>query len=486
MSRRWGWAAALTLALLPQGAQGSGPEPGALVFRSRVEAPPARVWAAWTDPGMVTSWFAPAARVEARPGGPYELFFEPHAPEGERGGEGNVVLALEAGRLLRFTWNAPVHFPRVRPQRTTVTVRLEPLGEGATGVELIHDGWGPGTEWAAAHAYFADAWPLVLARLHRRFAQGPRDWTAPDGTDPAPVLTVRGVEPSLLPAPPGFREARLIVLRPGPQLAGATDAEVMAAQMRHGALLMGEMQAGRIVLAGPLVAAAPGLGDAVALAVFHGTAQEARELMARDASVEAGYFTAEILDWWVPPAPMNTSGAAPPAPRPVDPGGAAAPPPTGAPQAAGCAAAPGYDALDFWVGEWSVQVDGAQVGRNRIAPILGGCALVEEWVDASGGEGRSLFYRIPALGEWRQVWVTPSALQPGGVKEKREVEAPDATSVRFQGSIPLANGGSYLDRTTLTPLEGGRVRQHIEISTDGGTTWRTTFDAVYVPVEGSA
>jgi hypothetical protein len=38
-----------------------------------------------------------------------------------------------------------------------------------------------------------------------------------------------------------------------------------------------------------------------------------------------------------------------------------------------------------------------------------------------------------------------------------------------------------LDRTTLTPLGNGRVRQVIETSRDGGKTWRVGFDAVYVP-----
>jgi hypothetical protein len=37
-----------------------------------------------------------------------------------------------------------------------------------------------------------------------------------------------------------------------------------------------------------------------------------------------------------------------------------------------------------------------------------------------------------------------------------------------------------LDRTTLTPLADGRVRQVIERSSDGGTTWTTGFDAMYV------
>jgi len=143
-----------------------------------------------------------------------------------------------------------------------------------------------------------------------------------------------------------------------------------------------------------------------------------------------------------------------------------------------CAETPGFSKLDFWVGEWAVFVGDRQVGRNRIEKILDGCAVVESWTDAGGAEGRSLFYYSVATDTWKQVWVTGGATQPGGLKEKTLVlELPDG-GVRFQGEIPLPDGGSYLDRTMLTPLEDGSVRQLIEISRDG-ETWQATFDAIY-------
>jgi hypothetical protein len=130
------------------------------------------------------------------------------------------------------------------------------------------------------------------------------------------------------------------------------------------------------------------------------------------------------------------------------------------------------------VGEWDVFVGAQKVGENRIAKVEGGCAITEDWRPAGGGSGRSLFYVGPDDLMWRQVWVTAGALAPGGVKEKREVDA-DGAAVRFQGIISDTARRSWLDRTTLTPNADGSVRQHIEISTDSGSTWRTTFDAVY-------
>jgi hypothetical protein len=157
--------------------------------------------------------------------------------------------------------------------------------------------------------------------------------------------------------------------------------------------------------------------------------------------------------------------------------------PAGAQQSPPCGDEPGFHALDFWVGEWTVWSDGQQVGTNRIVKVQGGCALEEHWEGAGGGTGQSLFYYLPASGAWKQVWVTPAARSAGGVKEKAFVEGPEG-SVRFQGTIERRDGTTYLDRTTLTPMAGGAVRQHIEVSTDGGRSWRTTFDAEYRPVSG--
>lgn len=148
----------------------------------------------------------------------------------------------------------------------------------------------------------------------------------------------------------------------------------------------------------------------------------------------------------------------------------------GAPPA--CGEVPGFHALDFWLGEWEVRIGDRLAGSNRISPILDGCAVREEWTGASGGRGESLFYYLPATDEWKQVWVTARATASGGVKEKRLVERLDDGSLRFQGTIATPDGGSYLDRTTLTPLEGDHVRQVIEVSRDG-EEWTSVFDAIY-------
>jgi hypothetical protein len=146
-----------------------------------------------------------------------------------------------------------------------------------------------------------------------------------------------------------------------------------------------------------------------------------------------------------------------------------------------CSEHPRLRVLDFWVGEWTVHVGAQQVGTNTIEKELGGCALSERWRGADGTEGRSWFYFDRAMDRWKQVWVTQDGLRTGGTKEKTEL-APAGTEaqVRFQGAYATDDGSLVADRTTLTALADGSVRQLIEISADGGETWRTVFDARYV------
>ncbi len=139
-----------------------------------------------------------------------------------------------------------------------------------------------------------------------------------------------------------------------------------------------------------------------------------------------------------------------------------------------------YRKLDFWVGEWDVVNEkGEKVGVNRIEKILDGCALMEHWRGSEGGEGKSLFYYNKASSDWKQVWITQNASVVGGLKEKHLIAEFSNGGVRFQGEVRTPKGTTILDRTTLTPLQSGQVRQVIEISRDGGTTWIINFDALY-------
>jgi hypothetical protein len=137
--------------------------------------------------------------------------------------------------------------------------------------------------------------------------------------------------------------------------------------------------------------------------------------------------------------------------------------------------------LAFWVGRWNVHdsVTGACAGSSEIVSILDGHAMLERWRGASGLEGAGLFWDDGASRTWKQVWATSA----GWGKQKTMVDAGVADAVRFEGVVTLPDGTQVRDRTTLTPLGDGRVRQVIETAPLDGDAWEIGFDAVYTAAD---
>jgi hypothetical protein len=135
---------------------------------------------------------------------------------------------------------------------------------------------------------------------------------------------------------------------------------------------------------------------------------------------------------------------------------------------------PKYGQFDFWIGEWEVSVGGKVVGHNTIEPILDGCVLQENWRSASGGAGTSLNFYDPNAGQWKQFWVyrngTPLPLLTGAFADGKMI---------LSGTGKDGKGNTILNRITWTDNEDGTVRQHWQISGDGGETWKTSFDGLY-------
>jgi len=150
-----------------------------------VSGPAADVWACWSTSEGAQTFLAPKANIEPHPGGPFEIWFMPDAPPGQRGAEDLKVLSALPGEMISFEWSAPPQFPHARPQRTWVVVTLTPVDGAHTKVRLVHLGWdemkaeNPGheREWDDVRAYFEQAWPYVLGNLKKRFDEGPR-WDA--------------------------------------------------------------------------------------------------------------------------------------------------------------------------------------------------------------------------------------------------------------------------------------------------------------------
>ncbi|HEY6961725.1 MAG TPA: hypothetical protein VI408_07545 [Gaiellaceae bacterium] len=135
--------------------------------------------------------------------------------------------------------------------------------------------------------------------------------------------------------------------------------------------------------------------------------------------------------------------------------------------------------LAFWAGRWTVQdaTTGKLVGTSVITAELDGNAVVERWHGAGGLDGLSLFWFDRIAGTWRQAWATSL----GYAKQKQQVQVDDPLSIRFLGLVTTPDAVVVRDRTTLTDLQDGRVRQVIETAPVDRDAWDTGFDAIYVP-----
>ena len=135
-----------------------------------------------------------------------------------------------------------------------------------------------------------------------------------------------------------------------------------------------------------------------------------------------------------------------------------------------------HRAFDFWIGDWAVSQTGgtAVIAKSKIEKIVG-CAISETYDQTMGPGGRPVDYHgrsissyVPAEGGWRQYYV-----DNGGA-------AVSLTGGIVNGAMVLSNKLPVGDsRMTLTANPDGSVRQHGELSTDGGKNWSTTFDFTY-------
>jgi hypothetical protein len=149
--------------------------------------------------------------------------------------------------------------------------------------------------------------------------------------------------------------------------------------------------------------------------------------------------------------------------------GAQAPGPPPAP----CTAAE-HRQFDFWLGEWDVVVAGKPVNRSRITPLFGACGIREEyWAGGGSYQGSSFnMYDAPRK-VWHQSWVDNQGgvlVLEGGLR---------GISMVLEGKQPGPQGGEQANRITWTPNADGTVRQHWEVSVDGGRSWATAFDGLY-------
>ena len=138
-----------------------------------------------------------------------------------------------------------------------------------------------------------------------------------------------------------------------------------------------------------------------------------------------------------------------------------------------------YRAWDFWIGHWRVtSLDGVVQGTNTITRQESGCLLVESWRGARGATGQSYNFYDRALGAWRQIWVSGSAIidYSGG---------PTADgAMRLEGRITYQSSGQTARFSgRWTPRVDGTVLQELRQWSDETGSWDEWFTGVYTPLD---
>ncbi|MDD5629303.1 MAG: SRPBCC domain-containing protein [Elusimicrobia bacterium] len=122
-----------------------------------------KVFEAWVKPELLEQWLARKARVEAAPGGAYELFWDPENP-GVNSTLGCTISSIVPNAELSFNWKGPERYAEIMGDVTKVFVRMERQG-GGTLLRFVHTGWGKGARWEEARLWQANAWKQAIENL---------------------------------------------------------------------------------------------------------------------------------------------------------------------------------------------------------------------------------------------------------------------------------------------------------------------------------
>ena len=126
----------------------------------RIKAPPAKVYAALTEPKLMVRWWGPdagptlSAEADVRPGGRFSIVFrllngEEHNPTG-------IYQEVVPGKKLVFTWE----WAGTQERESLVTIALRRDGEG-TLLTLMHEQFAD----EAARDRHARGWNGTLDKL---------------------------------------------------------------------------------------------------------------------------------------------------------------------------------------------------------------------------------------------------------------------------------------------------------------------------------
>ena len=148
----------------------------------------------------------------------------------------------------------------------------------------------------------------------------------------------------------------------------------------------------------------------------------------------------------------------------------------------------GHDQFEFWVGEWELswpaeQMGGAPgergTGRNKIARVLNGCVIEENFsVEDGSFRGHSVSVFDASAGMWRQTWVDSSAgyiVLTGRFQDGRMILSTEPRE---------RDGQVAVNRMVFRDITGDSLRWDWQGSRDRGETWTDLWNIEYNRISG--
>jgi|HigsolmetaAR202D_1030399.scaffolds.fasta_scaffold16042_2 hypothetical protein len=143
---------------------------------------------------------------------------------------------------------------------------------------------------------------------------------------------------------------------------------------------------------------------------------------------------------------------------------------------ASCKEDPKFREQDFTLGHWDVYRGTEKTAEVKMELVFGDCFIYETWTSLRpGGNGHGFFAYSRKLGDWGYFWVAE-----GGNTTSFRGSLIKPGEMRYVVEEPGPTGKMRLRHWTLFLLPDGRVRELSVGTEDGGKTWITEYDLIWI------
>jgi hypothetical protein len=137
--------------------------------------------------------------------------------------------------------------------------------------------------------------------------------------------------------------------------------------------------------------------------------------------------------------------------------------------------APQATQFDFWIGEWNLTWNDTLHGINKIEKVLGECTVQENFYDPNTKyTGKSWSVYNSRTAKWHQTWVDDRGsyiVLTGGMEGDNMV---------LKTGEQQTPNGKQINRMVYHNIKADSFDWSWEASTDGGTTWKPSWQIHYV------